>query len=180
MSIKFLVSAIGLLMLVLIQSCIPETEPEYAVSESFGFRPVYSGDEDVAISIQAPQDVHEPGKIYEYGKYLFVNEISEGIHVFDNTDPSVPAPVAFIRIPGNTEMAMRDSILYANHLGRIAAIQLKDVNTIEEIASLSFQSSSGGVLPPKGYYFECIEPGRGVVLNWVSTERSNMDCYALR
>jgi hypothetical protein len=179
-AVKLFAPVLLLFMVMHFQACIPETDPEFAVSETFGFKPVYTTTENMNIAVQDPQDLRAPGKIYEYGQYLFVNEIAKGIHVYDNTDPSNPAPVAFIRIPGNTEMAIRDSILYANHLGNIAAIRLKDIQTIEEVASLPLQNSSGGVLPPKGYYFECIDPEKGMVTNWVSTERSNMDCYALR
>jgi hypothetical protein len=181
LSIKLVASVIIIFFHIHFQACIPpEVDPEFAVSETTGFKPVYTTAENMAIAIQDPQGVQAPGKIYEYGQYLFVNEITKGIHVYDNSDPSDPIPVAFIKIPGNTEMAIRDSILYANHLGNIAAIRLKDVHTIEEVASLPLQGSSAGVLPPKGYYFECIDPAKGLVLNWVSTERNNMDCYALR
>jgi hypothetical protein len=65
-------------------------------------------------------------------------------------------------------------------VGNIVAIDLKDLNSIETLASLPLQTSSGGVLPPKGYYFECIDSEKGVVLNWVLVERQNMDCYAVR
>ena len=77
-------------------------------------------------------------------------------------------------------MAIRNNILYANHVGNIVAIDLKDLNTIETVGSLPLQTSNGGVLPPKGYYFECIDSEKGVVLNWVMVERQNMDCYAMR
>lgn len=157
-----------------------EPVEEEAVSEAFGFKPVYGSQESIAIALSDPAPVNEPGKIYEYGHHLFVNEINKGIHIFDNSNPSVPRPLAFLKIYGNTEMAIRSNVLYANHLGSIVAIDLKDLNTIETLASLPLQASDVGVLPPKGYYFECIDPEKGVVLNWVQVERQNMDCYAIR
>jgi hypothetical protein len=176
--IKLLLAPLALGALLAFSGCVPpEEEP---VSESFGYKPVYGSPESLAITLSDPMPVNEPGKIYEYGQYLFVNEINKGIHVFDNSSPSVPLPVAFLKIHGNTEMAIRNNILYANYIGSIVAIDLKDFNSIETVASLPLQTSEGGVLPPKGYYFECIDAQKGVVLNWVQVERQNMDCYAIR
>lgn len=175
---KLLLAPVALVVLLLISGCDPaEEEP---VSEVFGYKPVYGSQESLAITLSDPIPVNEPGKIYEYGQYLFVNEVNKGIHVFNNSNPSVPMPVAFLRIYGNTEMAIRNNVLYANHVGSIVAIDLKDLNSIETLASLPLQTSEGGVLPPKGFYFECIDAEKGIVLNWVQVERQNMDCYAIR
>ncbi len=161
-----------------LSGCDPvEDQP---TSEAFGYKPVYGSAESVAITITSPIPVNEPGKIYEYDKYLFINEVNKGIHVFDNSNPVTPEPVAFIRILGNTEMAIRNNVLYANHLGSIVAVDLLDLTSVQEVGRLPLQTSNGGTLPPKGYYFECIDPQKGIVLNWVMVERVNMDCYALR
>ena len=176
--IKLLLAPVALAVIFLFSGCEPVEEE--AVSEAFGYKPVYGSQESLAITLSDPTPVNEPGKIYEYEGHLFVNEINKGIHIFDNSNPSVPLPVAFLKIHGNTEMAISNNILYANHLGSIVAIDLKDLNSIETLASLPLQTSDGGVLPPKGYYFECIDAQKGVVLNWVQVERQNMDCYAIR
>lgn len=48
------------------------------------------------------------GNLYAYGDYLFVNSALEGYHLLDNSDPSDPRPVAFLRVPGATQMAFVD------------------------------------------------------------------------
>jgi hypothetical protein len=159
--------------------CGCEPAEENMVRQTVGYRPVYGPREAVEIALTDPAPVKHPGKIYEYGQYLFVNELSKGIHVFDNSDPVDPEPVAFLKIIGNSDMAIRNNILYANHMENIVAIDLKDLNSIEMVASLPLQAYTAGVLPPKGSYFECIDSGKGVVLDWVLVERENMDCYAL-
>ena len=68
-----------------------------------------------AVSGQAPRTLRVPGKIYVSGRYLFINEHYEGIHVFDNSDPSHPTEVQFLRIPGNLDMAVRGNLLYADN-----------------------------------------------------------------
>ncbi|MDR0795508.1 MAG: hypothetical protein LBE79_05550 [Tannerella sp.] len=80
--------------------------------------PVYmSHDEFKATTkVVATRPLMTPGKICLYGNYLFINEIGEGIHVIDNTDPSSPRNVAFIEIMGNIDLAAKDGILYADNL----------------------------------------------------------------
>ena len=181
MATKRFLSAIVLVFVCSFPACIIEPDPgEMPVSQTVGYRPVYASASEAGISVRDPRSVNNPGKIYRYGNYLLVNEAGEGIHVFGNEDPSSPEPLAFIRIPGNTEMAIKDDVLYANHLGNIVALDFSDLNAIEQVGSLPLQSSSNGILPPKGFYFECIDPSKGIVLNWVMTDKNNMDCYALR
>ena len=67
-----------------------------------------------AASGQPPRDLHTPGKIFVSGRYLFVNEQYQGIHVFDNADPARPVAVQFLRIPGNVDLAVRGPLLYAD------------------------------------------------------------------
>jgi hypothetical protein len=148
------------------------------ISTSIGYKPVYST-QSTAITWEEPRELHHPGKIYEYGKYLLINEVNEGIHFFDNEDPAQPIAIQFLRIPGNTEMAIRNDVLYVNHMGNIVALAMGEKNSIVIQGTLPLASGNGAVLPPKGYYFECIEPENGTVINWVMTERKNMNCYAI-
>jgi len=80
--------------------------------------PVYmSKDEFKATTrVGATHPMTNPGKICLYGNYIFINEINEGIHVIDNTDPSSPRNVAFIEIMGNIDLAAKDGILYADNM----------------------------------------------------------------
>jgi hypothetical protein len=58
--------------------------------------------------------LEKPGKIYFYGSYMFINEYQKGIHVADLSDPAQPELKAFIEIPGNVDMAIRNNLLYAD------------------------------------------------------------------
>src|SRR5688500_18518831 len=91
-----------------------ESDPPFVTN---GYRPVYGSVDANEIKLVASRTVNNPGKIYVYGKYLLVNEINEGIHVFNNERPSNPKPVAFIQIMGNSDMAIKDARLYADHAG---------------------------------------------------------------
>lgn len=80
--------------------------------------------------VQAPQPLGKPGKIYIKDKYLFINELNKGIHVFDNRNPSAPRAISFINIPGNVDLAVKGNILYADSKMDLLAI---DISNPEEV-----------------------------------------------
>ena len=73
------------------------------------YDPVYITKEDLRsdIEVLGPRDLREPGKIYFYQDYIFINEIREGIHIIDNKNPKNPIPLAFVKIKGNVDMAVK-------------------------------------------------------------------------
>jgi hypothetical protein len=158
-------------------SCDPA--PEFTeVQDVMGYAPIYGTEESPAIAMGSARSVGDPGKIYLYGKYLLVNEISEGIHVFDNSDPSDPRALGFLELPGNTDMAMKDGLLYADVTGHIVSLSVNDFGLIEEKGRLPLGTFPLGIPPPRGSYFECIDPARGIVVSWQKTQLHNPDCYA--
>ena len=70
--------------------------------------------------------VENPGKIYTIGNYIFLNEMDKGIHVIDNSNPSQPINIAFIDIPGNLDLAVKDNILYADLYTDLVAIDISN------------------------------------------------------
>ncbi len=72
------------------------------------------------------RDLEKPGKIYYYNNYIFVNELREGIHIIDNTNPSSPQNLGFIEIKGNVDMAVRNNILYADNYMDLLAIDISN------------------------------------------------------
>jgi len=79
-----------------------------------------------SVAAVAPQPLHNTGKIYLRGAYVFVNEKYEGIHVIDNRDPASPKPVSFLRIPGNVDLAVRGNLLYADNGPDLVTIDISD------------------------------------------------------
>ena len=70
--------------------------------------------------------LEKPGKIYFYGSYMFINEYQKGIHVADLSDPAQPELKAFIEIPGNVDMAIRNNLLYADSYVDLLVIDVSD------------------------------------------------------
>jgi len=67
-----------------------------------------------AVKSEPAHALQNTGKIYTKDHYVYINELSKGIHVIDNSNPKTPQPIAFISIPGNVDMAIRDNILFAD------------------------------------------------------------------
>ncbi|GAB3707165.1 hypothetical protein GCM10027592_41060 [Spirosoma flavus] len=91
------------------------------------------------VRVEEARDLKQPGKIYTKSGYLFINELKEGIHIIDNRDPSAPKKIAFLRIPGNGDMAVRDNILYADSYMDLVAFDItnpaqpKEVNRVQSV-----------------------------------------------
>jgi hypothetical protein len=103
-----------LTMLIFISSCTYDDCKDTIKYQEYS--PVYlTATQLRQTDIGEPQELKNPGKIYVYGSYLFVNELYEGVHIFDNSNPESPVNLAFLRIPGNVDIAVKSNILYADN-----------------------------------------------------------------
>jgi hypothetical protein len=72
------------------------------------------------------QALKNPGKIYIYGNYIFLNETDEGIHIIDNSKPAAPKNLAFIPIPGNVDLAVTGNTLYADSYSDLVTFDISN------------------------------------------------------
>ena len=111
--------------------CIVATSPAINCDND----PVYLSYSDLRKPVigGAPTALTDRGKIYLYGNLLFVNQPNKGIHVFNNADPHSPVNQVFMPIPGNLDIAIKDSILYADSYVDLVAIDIGDLNNVHEV-----------------------------------------------
>jgi len=83
------------------------------------------------IIIEPGKQLDNPGKIYLFGDYLFINEPQKGIHILDNSNPSSPINLNFINIPGNVDLAINSNILYADSYVDLLAFDISNVKDIK-------------------------------------------------
>lgn len=177
---KSLVRAFCFPALVCLAGCVT-TDPEFPEEQDVsGYVPVYGQPAATDIVMADARSIENPGKIYVYGKYLLVNEVRKGIHVFDNTNPDEPLALGFLQLLGNTDMAIKDGQLYADHMGNLVALSVNDFGTIEEKGRLPLETWDLGIPPPAGFYFECVDPAKGLVVDWTKAELHNPECYAIQ
>lgn len=129
---NFIFCGSSIVFFALLSSCNDKCETTYTYKS---YEPVYMTLSTIRddVSVRMPEVIDAPGKIYLYDHYLFVNEVSKGIHVIDNTDPSSPVNKSFINIPGNFDMAVKDNILYADSYVDLLVFDISDPVNIKEI-----------------------------------------------
>ncbi len=66
-----------------------------------------------SFALEAARPPDQSGRLYLYQDLIFLNERNQGLHIIDNRIPTAPVNVGFLRIPGNTEVAIRDNFLSA-------------------------------------------------------------------
>ncbi len=84
-----------------------------------------------SVSVENAQNIEESGKIYTYHNLIFINDNLKGVHVIDNSDPSHPVQKNFLKIPQNTDVAVKDNKLYANSGPDLVVFDISNVNNIE-------------------------------------------------
>ena len=125
---------------------------------------------EAAVTSLPPRPLHVPGKIFVGGRYLFVNERYQGIHVFDNTDPAQPLALTFLRIPGNVDLAVRGNLLYADNGPDLLVLDLSDPARMR-VAGRT-RNALPELSPPEvdftvpAQYAEANRPPNAVVVGW--------------
>ena len=145
-----------------------------------GLKPIYAAGDWASVTVLPPQPINKLGKIYYKGDILFVNEVFQGVHVIDNSDPSQPTFLAFIQIPGNKDIAMKGNILYADNVRDLIAIDLSDLNNPQVTSRVKdVYSANNSINYPENYwgYFECVDPAQGIVVGWENTLLTRPECW---
>jgi len=125
--------------------------------------PIYESKQSVLKNIKGSpgQPIEQAGKIYVYGNYLLVNDVNKGVHIIDNTNPAAPLNKAFIKIPGNIDIAVKDNILYADIFSDFLAI---DISSPTEPVLKKFISS---VFPERQYSNGFIADEDRYIVTWL-------------
>lgn len=92
------------------------------------YSPVYASKAQVLASINgiASQPIEHAGKLYIKDNFIYLNEVNKGIHIIDNSNPSLPVQIAFLSIPGNLDIAIKNNILYADMYDDLLALDITD------------------------------------------------------
>ncbi len=85
-----------------------------------------------AVKLKQQENNIKPGKIYIKDNLLFIADVNRGFHIYNYSDPANPEKIAFLNIPGATDVAIRDHILYINQAVDLVAIDYDPIqNTID-------------------------------------------------
>jgi len=138
-----------------------------------------------AVRTSSPRTLGDTGKIYLKDDFVFVNELYEGVHVIDNSDPENPVITAFIEIPGNVDIAIRGTILYADSYVDLVALDISDpavaveVKRLEDIFPYPYELVYDDALYDDDVRYEDFDVSEGIVVGWeeAGTETYDPDDY---
>lgn len=176
-------------------SCVERDDYNSVPNVIEGFKPIYLKDtanfED-SIYLTPPRVLKNPGKIYLYQQYLIINEFGKGVHVYDNSNPQSPIAIAFINVPFNYDISIKNDIMYADAYLGLAVIDIRMLpNTINLISFIRYKTNK--IYPPLpdsnnlnnlGFrrrsfktYFECIDSEKGIIIGWDTALLHKPKCY---
>ncbi|RZK46926.1 MAG: hypothetical protein EOO94_01765 [Pedobacter sp.] len=115
-----------------------------------------------AIKSNTPIEISSPGKLYTYGKYIFLNDVNTGVHVIDNSNPTSPQNIGFINIPGNVDIAVKGNVLYADMFSDLLTIDIADPRNIKLVNSMR------GLFPERSYGLGYSQDTDMVVTGWTT------------
>jgi hypothetical protein len=152
-----------LFILSLLYSCDDTNFKEYV-----GYEPVYLSYPDLraAIKTEPASDLKNPGKMYFKENYIFIVEELKGIHIIDNSVPSIPVKKSFINIPGVIDITMSGFYLYADSYIDLVVFDLQNLDNIVEVGRVK------DILPytipqyKTDYPVARVDQTKGVVTGW--------------
>jgi len=126
-----------------------------------------------SVEVLAPQNILEAGKIYAYNNYIFVNDKFQGVHVIDNTIPEAPQAIAYIKIPGNVDISIKNNYLYADSSIDLVVFDISNINGIEQVARLEDVFSVYDYQIPEGIQeinWNSFDGSDQVIIGWTVTQ----------
>lgn len=123
-----------------------------------------------SVKVEEPQGIKESGKIYAYKDYVFVNDKNEGVHVIDNSDRYNPEKIKFLKIPRNTDIAVKNDKLYANNGMDLVVFDISDINNIKESGRIKDVFPNYHQVVPRGVSYidsQNFDPSKEVIIGYV-------------
>ena len=143
------------------------------------YRPVYmKAEEAKSIKMLPAKSLISPGKIYYKDNLIYVGESTTGVHVIDNRDPKNPKNLAFLNIPGCTDISIKGNMLYAANIADLVTIDISDFNNIKVVGRVENVFPSQNVPPFMNVRFECPDASKGIIVGWERiTNSENAKCF---
>jgi hypothetical protein len=129
-------------------------------------RPIYKEKAEVYANIKsdAAREIEQPGKIFLYGNYIFLNEVDKGVHIIDNSNPSSPQVKGFIEIPGNLDIAVKGNTLYADLYSDLVVVDITNP------MAARFEKFIAHVFPDRIYSNGFVNDSTKVIVGWIKKD----------
>lgn len=150
----------GLLITAISTGCfyyIDDEPPPFVVDPEpmfTNYAPVYMSRQELesAITTEPARELKNLGKIWRQDNMLYIVERYEGIHVIDNSNPSSPQVQAFIRIPGNVDLALKGNTLFADSGPDLISVDITNVQQVKVMDRVINIYAEAGLVDPDGIF----------------------------
>lgn len=129
------------------QSCIDDSDSDYVLVNVVTPKYMTLDALRSSVEITSPLPIIESGKIYVYNDLVLVNDVENGIHVIDNSNPENPEKVACIKIEANNDMEIKGDYLFVDSLMDLVIFDISDIDNIKEVTRLKDVFPSYVVMP---------------------------------
>lgn len=141
-------------------SCLNDDIPTSAYEAKLMNRSAF----EKSTTLSESRTITNSGKIYIKDNFLFVNEVNEGFHIFDNRDPQKPKNIMFLNVLGATDIAIKNDVLFINNSTDLIAITIN-----QETKELTIQDRIKNAFPqkisPDG--FDNNTPQDQIIIDWI-------------
>lgn len=113
------------ILILSLYSCFPwgTNDDDVAPTQTYEAITMQRAEFENSTDLFPPKPIENSGKIYVKGDYLFINEPNKGFHIYDNSYPSSPVNLAFLKVLGSSDMSIKGDILYINNATDLIAIK---------------------------------------------------------
>ena len=127
-----------------------------------------------SVEIQGPRALEEAGKIYAYNDYIFVNDEFKGIQVIDNTNPSSPHAISYLKVAGNVDISIKNNFLYADSSTDLVVFDISNIQKIKTVGRLEDVFSAYDYKIPEGAVyadFSNFNSADQIIVGWTLEKR---------
>ena len=157
----------------LFYSCVPPDEGEDILINTSSYKPIIMSRSAArsSISFMEPRKISNAGKLTVRDSIVFLNEKYKGYHIINNSDPSSPVNIGFLRVPGSIDMVIKGSFIYADQSVEFLTIDISHYQNPKVVAGID------DLLPelrtPDNYYLPTIyskpnRPENTIIVDWTT------------
>ncbi|AUC81944.1 hypothetical protein [Lacinutrix sp. Bg11-31] len=163
-----------LLMTLLLNACIWNTvdddiiEPGFQQPQQYEAVTMLISEFENSTALLPAEPITETGKIYVKDGFLFINRPNKGFHVFDNSNPSAPVNLAFLKVLGSSDLSIKNEVLYINNATDLIAVKPNFANNTIEITK-RISNTFPELAPPNNCCYHNT-PANEIIINWILTE----------
>ncbi|MDD2986778.1 hypothetical protein [Flavobacterium sp.] len=147
----------------LVQSCIFQHDDE-VYPPSYNAEIMEREAFENSIQLLPARSVIKSGKIYVKDDYAFINEVNEGFHIFNYSNPENPIPISFLKVPGATDLSIRNNVFYINQAVDLVTLAYQPTSN-----TYQFLYRNRNMFPqkqsPGGDYTPLTE--NQIIINWI-------------